>query len=392
MIDLKAIQKALKERQFDGWLFYDMHHRDPIAYRVLGLDPGGMVTRRWFYLVPAEGQPSKLVHRIESRQLDSLSGRKLVYSAWEELHAALRELLAGLKNVAMQYSPMNSIPTVSLVDAGTVELVRAMGPQVVSSADLVQLFEARWTPAAYQTHLEAGRAVDEIVQETFAWIGRAARERGSTDEYAVQQHILEGFQAAGLVSDEPPIVAANENSGNPHYEPSSGRSAPIRAGDFVLLDVWAKKSETGAVYYDITWVGYAGAEPPEKIRRIFDLVCEARNRAVNFVVSAVNEGRAIQGWEVDRAARSYIAEQGYGEQFTHRTGHSIGEEVHARGANMDNLETRDERQIVPFTCFSIEPGIYLPEFGVRSEVNVFVDEREARITGPVQKEIVRIDV
>ncbi len=390
MLDLISIQNALRERGLHGWLFYDHHHRDPIAYRVLGLSAAGMVTRRWFYLIPAEGEPVKLVHRIEDRQLDSLPGRKLLYSAWGELQEGLREMVAPLPSVAMQYSPLNAIPYISLVDAGTVELVRSIGPRVVSSADLVQLFEARWSPAAFQTHLEAGQAVDRIMQEAFQEIGRAAGRQGGADEYAIQQFILERFAAAGLVTEDPPIVAVNQNSGNPHYEPSRERSAPIRAGDFVLLDMWAKTSEPGAVYYDITWVGYLGARPPAKIEQVFSIVSEARNRAVNFVVGAINEGRTIQGWQVDQAARSYIAEQGYGQYFTHRTGHSIGESIHANGANMDNLETHDERQIVPFTCFSVEPGIYLPEFGVRSEVNVFVDERQARVTGAVQKEIVRI--
>ncbi len=392
MTDLTSIQQALRERGWDAWLFCDHHHRDPIAYRVLGLPTSGLVTRRWFYLIPAEGDPVKLVHRIENWQLDSLPGRKLLYSAWEELHQGLREMVAPLRAVAMQYSPLNTIPYISLVDAGTVELVRSFGPQVVSSADLVQLFEARWSPAAFQTHLEAGRAVDRIMREAFQEIGRAAGRQGAADEYAIQQFILERFAAAALTTEDPPIVAVNQNSGNPHYEPRRDRSSPVRAGDFMLLDMWAKKNQPGAVYYDITWVGCLGARPSEKIEQIFSIVCEARNRAVNFVVAAVNEGRAIQGWQVDQAARSYIAEQGYGQYFTHRTGHSIGESIHANGANMDNLETRDERQIVPFTCFSVEPGIYLPEFGVRSEVNVFVDEREARVTGAVQKEIVRIAI
>ncbi len=388
---MARIQQALGERQLDAWLFYDHHRRDPIAYRVLGLTPGAMASRRWFYLLPAEGEPMKLVHRIEAAQLDALPGRKRLYSSWQELAAGVEEMVRGRRRVAMQYSPNNLIPYVGLVDAGTVEMVRGFGAEVVSSADLVQLFEARWSPEAYRSHIEAGQAVDEIVALAFAEIGR----RAPTDEFTIQQFILEKFSAAGLVTEEPPIVAVNQNSGNPHYEPNRERTASIRAGDWVLLDVWAKQNRPGAVYYDVTWVGYVGrnaadAEPPGRIREIFEIVRQARDTGVEFVASAVRQKRPVHGWEVDHAVRSFIAAKGHAEHFTHRTGHSIGELVHGNGANMDNLETKDEREIIPYTCFSIEPGIYLPEFGVRSEVNVFVDESEARVTGAVQREIVRI--
>lgn len=383
---IARIQQALRERGLDAWLFYDHHHRDPIAYRVLGLDSGAMATRRWFYLLPAEGEPMKLAHRIEAAQLDSLPGRKRLYSSWQELAGGVEEMVRGRRRVAMQYSPNNLIPYVGLVDAGTVEMVRSFGAEVVSSADLVQMFEARWSAEAYCSHLEAGRAIDEIVTLTFSEIGR----RIPTDEFAIQQFILEKFQAAGLVTEEPPIVAVNRNSGNPHYEPRRDRSAPVAVGDFVLLDVWAKQNRPGAVYYDVTWVGFVGPETPEKIRQIFQIVRAARDTGVEFVASAVRQKRPVRGWEVDQAVRSFIAAKGYAEYFTHRTGHSIGESVHANGANMDNLETKDEREIIPHTCFSIEPGIYLPEFGVRSEVNVYVDENESRVTGAIQREIVRI--
>ena len=388
---MALIQQALRERKLDGWLFYDHHHRDPIAYRVLGLDESALATRRWFYLVPGEGEPLKLVHRIEAAQLDALLGRARSYSSWQELGSGVEEMVRGRRRVAMQYSPNNLLPLVGLVDAGTVELVRSFGAEVVSSADLVQMFEACWTPEALESHLAAGRAIDEIVALAFAEIGR----RVPTDEFAIQQYILEKFQAAGLVTGEVPIVAVNQNSGNPHYEPRREGSAAIRRGDFVLLDVWGKQNRPGAVYYDVTWVGYVGrssadSEPPQKFRRIFEIVREARDLGVEFVVSAVRQKRPVRGWEVDQAVRSFIAARGYGEYFLHRTGHSLGESVHGNGANLDNLETKDEREILPRTCFSVEPGIYLPEFGVRSEVNVYVDEQDARVTGAIQRGIVRI--
>ena len=390
-MELERIQKALRDSGIEGWLFYDFHRRDPIAYRVLGLTTPGMATRRWYYLVPAQGQPVKLVHRIEQGQLDPLPGETNVYASWQEHQQLLEKMLMPYHSLAMQYSPLNQIPAISLVDAGTVDLVRSFGKTVVSSADLVQQFEARWTPAAFQSHLDAGCLIDKIVPETFREIGRRVDLNGQTNEYAIQQFILEQFEKNNLVTNrQRPIVAVNRNSGNPHYETSRDSAAPIRAGDFVLLDVWAKLDKPGAVYYDVTWVGFVGDDPPERIEQIFEIVKAARDRAVETVQAAFREGRKLHGWEVDRAARNVIIENGFGECFPHRTGHSIGEEVHGNGANIDDWETRDDRELIPFTAFSIEPGIYLPEFGVRSEVNVFVEEHEARITGMIQDELVRI--
>jgi Xaa-Pro dipeptidase len=392
MMNLAQIQQALRDRQIDGWLCYDLHHRDPIAYRVLGLPSDAICTRRWYYLIPASGEPVKLVHRIEPDGLNALPGEKRVYASWQEHDRLLAEIVKPLRSIAMQYSPLNRVPAVSMVDGGTVELVRSFGPEVVSSADLVQQFEARWSPAALQTHAEAGRLIDGIIDDAFIEIGRRVMTSDSTDEYTIQQFILECFAASGLTTDMPPIVAVNGNSGNPHYEPTSDRSAPIREGDFVLLDVWGKRKTPGAVYYDITWVGFVGMEVPERIRTIFEIVKAARDTGVELVRSSVEAGRKLCGWEVDRAVRDVITQSGYGDQFPHRTGHSIGQEVHGNGANMDDLETHDERRIIPYTCFSIEPGIYLPEFGVRSEVNVFVTERSAGVTGRIQQAVVRVAV
>lgn len=390
-MQLEAIQQALRERGIEGWLFYDFHRRDPIAYRVLGLRLHGIATRRWYYLVPAGGPPVKLVHRIESGQLDALPGEKKVYASWQEHQRMLQQMLEPFHTLAMQYSPLNQIPYVSAVDAGTVDLVRSFGKNVVSSADLVQQFEARWSAAALESHLEAGRLIDAIMEETFREIGRRVDSAGETDEYSIQQFILEQFDKNNLRSNRHrPIVAVNRNSGNPHYQTSRDHSAPIRPGDFVLLDVWAKLSKPGAVYYDITWTGFLGDEPPDEIQRVFEIVKTARDRAVATVQSAIRAGQKLHGWEVDRAARNVITESGYGEYFVHRTGHSIGEEVHGNGANMDDWETRDDREIIHCTAFSIEPGIYLPEFGVRSEVNVYVEERDARVTGRVQEHLIRI--
>ena len=388
-MNLPAIQAALRERNIDAWLFYDHHHRDPIAYRVLGLPGSMMVTRRWFYLVPAAGEPRKLVHRIEAGHLDSLPGSKRVYSGWQELFEQLQSLLGDSHDIAMQYSPNNLVFTVSLVDAGTIDLVRSLGKNVVSAADLIAQFEATWTEEQIGTHFEARDSVDRITAAAFQEIGRRVRD-GGTDEYAMQQWILEAFRRENLVTDDPPVVAVNANSGNPHYEPRAEGAAPIRPGDFVLLDIWGKKDKPGAVYYDITWTGCIGRAPSEKQQEIFRVVREAREAGVKTVLDAIGAGRRIAGWQVDRAARDTIQSAGYGEYFIHRTGHSIGTEVHSNGANMDDLEIHDERQILPNSCFSIEPGVYLPEFGVRSEVNVLVRPGHAEVTGKIQREIVII--
>jgi Xaa-Pro aminopeptidase len=388
-MDLSAIQTALRDRNLDGWLFYDHHHRDPIAYRVLGLPETLMVTRRWFYLIPAQGEPLKLVHKIEAGHLDSLPGKKREYSGWQELFDQLKAMLAGSRDLAMQYSPNNLVFTVSLVDAGTVELIRGLGKNVVSSGDLVAQFEATWTEDQVKSHFAARDAVDAITAAAFQEIGHRVRNGGTT-EHAIQQWFMEAFAKENLLTDDPPIVAVNANSGNPHYEPHAEGSAPIREGDFVLLDVWAKKDTPASVYYDITWTGFVGKAPSDRMRDIFQIVHDARDAGVKTAVDGVAAGRPIAGWEVDRAVREHITKSGFGKYFIHRTGHSIGTSVHANGANMDDLEVHDERRLLPNSCFSVEPGIYLPEFGVRSEVNVLVRKDMAQVTGKIQHEIVTI--
>jgi Xaa-Pro dipeptidase len=388
-MNLPAIQAALRERNMDAWLFYDHHHRDPIAYRVLGLPAGQMVTRRWFYVIPAKGEPVKLVHRIESRHLDTLPGSKLQYSGWQELFDQVKAMLANFRDVAMQYSPNNLVFTVSLVDGGTLEMIRGLGKNVVSSGDLVAQFEATWTEDQIKTHFAARDAIDSITAAAFKEIGRRVHNGGTT-ESEIQQWFMEAFARENLITDDPPIVAVNAHSGDPHYEPQAKTSAPIRQGDFVLLDVWAKKNTPDAVYYDITWTGFVGEAPSDRMREIFQIVSQARDAGVKTVKEAVAAGRQIAGWEVDRAVRAHIKKAGFGEYFIHRTGHAIGTDVHANGANMDDLEVHDERRILPNSCFSIEPGIYLPEFGIRSEVNVLVRPKSAEVTGKIQNEIVTI--
>jgi Xaa-Pro dipeptidase len=386
MADISAIQAELRASKIDGWLFYDHHRRDPIAAHILGLEGNGLATRRWYYFIPAKGEPRKLVHRIEQGALDTLPGKKLLYSGWQELYKLLPKLVSGSKKIAMQYSPENNIPYIGLVDAGTVELVRKLKKKVVSSADLVQIFEASWSPEQFETHLAAGKIIDRVTSEAFARAASFVREGKALTEFDLGQWMMQQFRAGGLLP-EPPIVAVQPNNGNPHYEPKQRDSRPIRAGDLLLLDVFGKLDRPGSVYYDITWMGYLGERVPDTYAKIFRIVRQARDNAVVFIKESVAKGRGIHGWEVDRVARETIRKAGYGKYFVHRTGHSIGQAVHGNGANMDGYETRDDRKIVPRTCFSIEPGIYLPEFGVRSEVNVYVGEKEARVTGAIQEDI-----
>jgi Xaa-Pro aminopeptidase len=386
-MQLDKIQQEIRNQKLDGWLFFDHHMRDPLAYRILGITPPRTPTRRWYYLIPAEGEPRGLEHRIERGMTNPLPGEKIPYSSWTEQVDALRRITKGLKRVAMQYSPMCAIPYVSNVDAGTVELVRSLGVEVVSAAELIQTFEARWSPAALESHLEAGRRVDKVRGEAFALIHERTRNGAPLTEVEVKNLFREGFRKAGLFTDHGPIVGANANASNPHYEPTEEATSPIRPGDWVLLDMWAKMDQPGAVYYDVTWTCYCGDNPPDKIREVFSVVKNARDAAIKRVTDASASGALLHGWEVDDACRGVIQAAGYGEFFTHRTGHSIGEEVHGNGANMDNLESHDERRVAPWTCFSIEPGIYLPEFGVRSEVNMFVGDHDARVTGQIQREM-----
>jgi Xaa-Pro dipeptidase len=385
-IDLQEIQSDLRAAKLDGWLFYDFRGRDPIAQRILKLAPG-MRTRRWFYFVPAKGMPRKLVHKIESESLAVLPGETMYYAAQDELKGNLAKTLGRAKNVAMQYSPKNQIPYVSMVDAGTIEMVRGAGVKVVSSADLVQKYEACWTPEQLRSHLDAGLIIDQVIREAFQQAANSVRERRTLTEYDLQQWILREFDAAGIVREEGPDIAVNAHASDPHYGPAEGKSSPIREGDLLLLDVWGKKSAPGSVYYDVTWMGFLGAKVPDKYAKVFAVLRESRDKAIDLIQSHVSAGKPLQGWQVDKAARAVVEKAGYGEYFFHRTGHSIGETVHGNGVNMDGLETRDVRHLIPRTCNSVEPGIYLKEFGMRTEVNVYISEREARVTGAIQKEI-----
>ena len=388
-MNLETIQAAIREAGFDGWLFYDHHHRDPIAARILGLDEKAHITRRWYYFVPVVGEPGKLVHRVEQGRLDSLPGSKALYSSWQELAGGIEAMLFGVRRIAMQYSPNNAIMYVSMVDAGTVEFLRSLGKEVVSSADLVSQFEAVLNEEQVASHGVAQRAIDTILAEGWQEMGRRLRP-GAYTEFDHVHWLSEAMRREGLVWEDGPNVSANANSSDSHYEPTAERSAPIREGDFILIDIWARLDKPASVYYDITWTGVVGREPTEREQLVFNTVCAARDAAIATVEQAFAEGRAIRGFEADDAARAVIGAAGYGEFFTHRTGHNIAQELHGSGAHLDNLETHDERLLLPHTCFSVEPGIYLPEFGVRSEVDMMTAPGMAWVTGRIQQELVRI--
>jgi len=389
-MDLTAIQSALREAGIDAWLFYDHHHRDPIAAAILGLPETGLVSRRWYYAVPAEGEPRKLVHRIESGKLDSLPGSKGAYSSWQELHRALEAMLGPWKRIAMQYSPNNDIMYVSMVDAGTVEFLRSLGKEIVSSANLVSQFQAVLTEEQIASHSFAQSALDDILVEGFQTIGSRARSASPATEYEMMVWFKDAMRGRGLTTDHGPNVSVNRNSSDSHYEPSAEFSRPIQSGDFLLIDIWARQDAPGTCWYDITWTGVVNRDPSDYERTIFAIVRDARDAAVSAVRTAFEGGVPISGFEADDAARSVIRSAGYGQYFTHRTGHNIGAELHGNGAHLDNLETHDERRILPFTCFSVEPGIYLPEFGIRSEINMLTTRDSAKVTGAIQQELVRI--
>jgi Xaa-Pro dipeptidase len=394
-MQIDAIQAALREQALDAWLFYDHHHRDPIAYSILGLPEGSHVSRRWYYVIPATGEPRKLVHRIESGRLDTLPGSKGVYSSWQELEIGLDAMLAPYEKIAMQYSPRNAIMYVSMVDAGTMEVLREMGKTIVSSADLVSRFEAVLTQEQIASHYEAQKALDEILTEGFREIGRRVRPANGSagarvTEYDMILWFQEAMRHAGLVWGNGPNVSVNENSADSHYEPTAEGSKEIKDGDFVLIDIWARKDRPATCFYDITWTGIVGREPSEKEQQVFTVVRNARDAAVATVKDAFYRRQPIAGWQADDAARAVIDASGWGRYFTHRTGHNIGNTLHGTGAHLDNLETHDERLILPNTCFSVEPGIYLDTFGIRSELNMIATPERAAATGRVQQELVRI--
>ncbi len=382
MFDLTRIQSALRDEGLDGWLLYDFRGLNVLARRILGMADTHMLSRRWFYFIPAQGEPRKLVHRIESASLDGVPGLKGVYLRWQELEAGVGALVAGTKRIAMEYVPRNANPYVSRVDAGTIELVRSFGVDIVPSGDLIQRFEACWDDDQWAMHLEAAKHTRSAYDAAFGFIADNVRKKNPIRETTVQKVILDHFEKNGVAADHAPIVAVGPHSGDPHYEPAAGKDAPIVEGDFVLIDLWAKCKKPRAVYSDLTRVAFVGKEVPKKYQDIFAIVAAARDAAIAKVKSAFAAKQPLKGWEVDNACRAVIEKAGYGEYFVHRTGHSIGQEVHGNGANIDGLETRDDRRILPRTCFSVEPGIYLPEFGIRSEVDVFVDANEVvHVTG-----------
>jgi len=393
-MNIEAIQAALREAGHDGWLFYDHHHRDPIAAGILGLDPKAHITRRWYYFIPATGEPRKLVHRIEQGRLDILPGAKTLYSSWQELHAGLQSILDGATRLAMQYSPNNDIMYISMVDAGTVELLRSFGKQILSSADLVSQFEAVLSADQVASHAVAQRAIDAILAEGWKEIARHLRPaQGNPTPYSEFDHVQwlsEAMRREGLIWDDGPNVSVNANCSDSHYEPTAEESSPIRQGDFLLIDIWARENKPATIYYDITWTGVVGREPTPKEQLVFDTVLGARDAAIAAVEQAFAANRPISGFEADDAARAVIRDAGFGEYFTHRTGHNIAHEIHGPGAHLDNLETHDERRLLPNTCFSVEPGIYLPEFGIRSEIDMLTAPGKAWVTGKIQRELVRI--
>jgi Xaa-Pro aminopeptidase len=388
-LDLPAIQRALRESGLDGWLLYDFHGSNPIATRLSGVDRGAhLTTRRWYYLIPREGDPRALVHAIERHNLDLLPGTKTVYGRREQLDAGLTELLKGVKRIAMEYSPECAIPYVSRVDAGTAEAIKARGVEIVSSGDLVQAFEAVWTPEQLESHRVASQALYRIKDKAFAAAASAVRAGAPLTEYQLQQQMVAWFTQEGLVSDSAPVVAVGPHAGDPHYLPTEASASVIGPDELLLLDLWGKLAQPGAVFADITWVGFTGREVPAPMAKAFDAAARARDAAVELVQAAARDGRDLRGWEVDRVARAVLVAAGFEAQVLHRTGHSLGESVHGNGAHLDDFETHDDRRLLPGTGFTVEPGVYLADFGVRTEINVFRGDREALVTGPCQGAIV----
>lgn len=390
-LDIAAVQRALREQTLDGWLWYDFQGTNPIAVRLAGLaGTSKLTTRRWFYFIPADGEPRGLVHAIERGSLDALPGAKMPYAGRLELDTGLRRLLEGARRIAMEYSPRGAIPYVSRVDAGTIELVRQHGVEVVSSGDLIQQFEARWSDAQIASHHAASEKLHRIKDQAFAAVAERLHARTPTTEYDLQQLMWRWFQDEGLTSDAAPMVAVDDNASNPHYVPEPERSRALAPGQLLMVDLWGKTHADGAVFADITWMAYTGRRVPEEMARAFSAVREARDAAIALVEDAARQSRPIRGYEVDRRARQVLDEAGYGAYLLHRTGHSLGQTVHGNGAHLDDYETHDERHLLPRTGFTIEPGIYLGPFGVRTEINMVWTDDGPQVTGPRQQEIVTL--
>ena len=392
MLDLEAVRAALKEDGIDAWLLYDFRGLNPIAADVTAVarQGGHLATRRWYYLIPAAGEPRALVHAIEPDSLAHLPGRTEKYAGHEQLESGLRNLVSGFTRIAMEYSPRCAIPYIARVDAGTVERIRGYGVEVVSSGDLVQRFSAVWRDSEIASHIEASEKLHRVKDRAFEAIGNRIRDRVPTTEYDIQQLMVKWFTEERLITDSEPMVSAMENAGNPHYLPTAARSRAINPDELVLLDLWGKVDRKGTVFADITWVGYTGRQVPERYGRAFRAVAEARDAGITLVQQRTRDGQPVRGWEVDRAASTVLKQAGYAAEILHRTGHSLGETVHGDGVNMDDYETHDDRRLLPGTGFTIEPGVYFSDFGVRSEINMIVGERDARVTGPLQPEILAL--
>ena len=390
-LDIPSIQRALRADGLDGWLLYDFHGSNPIAAGLAGLLGGAhMTTRRWYYLIPADGDPQGLVHAIERHNLDHLPGQTHVYAGRDGLDAGLTRLLTGMKRVAMEYSPNCAIPYLSRVDAGTAEAVRSRGVEILSSGDLVQQFEAAWSPDQLESHRRASESLYRIKDRAFDTASKALRSGEPLSEYRLQQKMVGWFRDEGLVSDSAPVVAIGANAGNPHYLPTEGTSRPLVPDQVLLLDLWGKQDVPGAVFADITWVGTTSSRVPDEPGRAFAAIVAARDAAVQLVEDAARAGRDLRGWEVDRQARQVLQQAGFGDHILHRTGHSLGETVHGNGVHLDDYETHDDRRVLPGTGFTVEPGLYFDTFGVRTEINVYRGERDAVVTGPRQAEIVTL--
>ena len=390
-LDIAAVQSALAAESLDGWLLYDFHGSNPVATRLAGLaGPGQMTTRRWYYMIPANGAPRKLVHAIESHNLDKLPGEKLIYAGREALSDGLGSLLDGARRIAMEYSPQGAIPYLARVDAGTIENIRDRGIDVVSSGDLVQRFEACWDAAAIATHRDASERLYRVKDRAFQAIADRVRAGTATTEYDIQQLMTGWFRDEGIVSDNAPIVAVNAHAGDPHYGPGPEGSSAVTRDQLVLLDLWAKLATPGAVYADITWVGFTGSQVPDEQAAAFAAIARARDAAIETAQHAARTGADLRGWQIDRAARTVLQQAGYGDHILHRTGHSLGEEVHGNGVHMDDYETHDDRRLLPGSGFTIEPGLYFDDFGVRTEINMVYGNGTATVTGPSQTAILAL--
>jgi Xaa-Pro aminopeptidase len=378
----------MKKKNIDSWVLYDFKGSNPIFWRVIGRKLS--TSRRCFLFIFKEGKPKILTQMVDKHLFKNLGIQIIDYTSREDMEEKMNGLLKNIKVITMEYSQRANIPYIGRVDAGTIELLIEREIEVISSGDIFQYSAARWTREEFDTHLEAVKKIVNIKDEAFEFARKKIVKNQHLTEFEVQEFIMQRFAQEKMITEDRPIVAVNENTSNPHYTPTKNESKRIEPESLLMIDLWAKKDKINSIYSDITWMAYFGKKIPEDYEKVFDIIAEARNKVIYFLKNKLRDKSACAGWELDKIARDVISSRGFSNQFIHRTGHSIGTSLHGDSVNLDNYESKDTRTIIPGIGFTIEPGIYFDEWGIRSEINVYINETKPIVTTPIQESIIKL--